>query len=81
MINFLATEYEEIENGILTRVLAHRRVGEDAYETARRLLTHEALARADGEQLLAAKILAVSTRVINYHAATFQLRPKDRRTA
>ena len=81
MTPFRATEYEVVEDGILARTLAHRRVGEDAYETARRPLTHEALARADGEQLLAAEILAVSARVINYHAATFQLRPKDRRTA
>jgi hypothetical protein len=81
MTGFRETEYEIVEDGILTLVLAHRRVGEDAYETARRLLTHEALERAAGHQMVAAEVLHVSTRVINYHAATFQLRPRDRRTA
>jgi hypothetical protein len=71
-------EYETITDGILSAVLRNRRIGESLFETARRVLVHEVLAHTGGNQKAAGAILGISSRVMNYHCADLQLRPKDR---
>lgn len=81
MIRPIDTEYEVLEPGILYRVLLHRRTGEDAYDTARRMLTHEALAASHGQQNMAALVLASTPRKVQWYAKDLQLRPIDRRAS
>jgi hypothetical protein len=52
--------------------------GENHFDTARRVLTHNALARTGGLQTQAGKLLHVSARVMNYCAQDLRLRPIDR---
>ena len=73
------TEYESVKDGILERCQAHRRVGETLFDTAERLLIHEALGQKRGQQKPAAALLGCSRRIMNYHCEQLQLRPADRK--
>jgi hypothetical protein len=71
-------EYERIKDGILDAVLRNRRIGESLFETARRMLVHQCLERTGGQQSAAGTLIGISSRVMNYHCADLQLRPKDK---
>ena len=72
------SDYEVIPEDILDVILRLHRVGEDAFDTATRVLVNQALHRTKGEQKAAAELLGLSTRKMNYLCMQLQLRPKDR---
>jgi len=65
----------------LAYVLEHRWRTEDVIDAARRILVSAALERSGGRQDIAAEVLGVSKRKINYDAARYYLRPKDMKAA
>jgi hypothetical protein len=55
-----------------------RRPGENAFDTAKRELVREALYLSGGKQIEAARLLGISTPLMNRYAAKAGARPKDR---
>ena len=75
------TRWTDVQVGILRAVEQLALPDEPLFEAAARLMLNEALADAEGCQALAATRLRVSRREINYRAAKYHARPKDKRLA
>ena len=72
------TFYEVPEFNLLKLCDKMHLTGENAFETARRVLVHGALARCYGCQEEAATLLGLTKRQMNYACADLRLRPVDR---
>ena len=73
-------EYRTPVLGVREVVRAMREPSDkDDFETANRLQVLAALAAFDGEQIAAAKDLRMHPRKLNFYAARYRLRPKDRK--
>ncbi len=65
--------------GVLEILRCERAPGESLYETARRVITMQALAEAGGVQQDAARICHCTMRTMNYNCRDLRLRPKDKK--
>lgn len=64
-------------SNVLDMVTDARRMGENLFETAERLLLAEALIRSNGVQAEAGRLLGSSKRVTQYKMKNYSMRPMD----
>jgi len=67
----------EESSSILGIVISGRKVGENLFETAERMLVTEAITETYGQQKKAGVLLGISPRVLNYKLGNYGLRPID----